>query len=89
MKPQIIRAWKLTQDEQQHVMAWLRANGCPWLIGYYEEIQVTGNHFTVRTWTIKSIRQSGTLWPRRLPAGWQPPTKTRKYRIRHELRRTK
>ena len=86
MKPQIIRAEDLPYEKTRQVLAWLRSNGCPWLIGHGETILVTGNHIIVRTWTIKNAAQSATLWPRRLPEGWQPPTKLRKYRIRHELR---
>lgn len=86
MKPQIIRAEQLTTAQQRQVIDWIRANGCPYLIPYEATIRVTGNHFTVETWTIRNIYQSKTLWPRTLGGGWRPQIKTRKYRIRHELR---
>lgn len=88
MKPQTIRANRLTHSQQVRIINWLRKNGCPWLIGYDETIYVTGNYITVRTWTIKNIKQSQTLWPRHLNSRWTPPTKVRRYRIRHELRWT-
>lgn len=86
MKPQVIDGRRLTYAKEQRVVDWLRANGCPWLISADERIHVTGNYFTVRTWTVKTVRQTGTMWPRRIPEGWKIPTKLRKYRIRVELK---
>lgn len=88
MKPQLIRAENLTHSQQLQVTSWLKANGCPYLMPYEATIRITGNYFTVGTWTIRTTRQSGTLWPSRLGPGWKPRIKIRKYRIRNELRWT-
>lgn len=88
MKPQMIQAKDLTHDQQKQVMAWLKANGCPYMVSTDARIQITGNHVILRTWTIRTTRQSVTLWPKRLPENFTPPSKVRKYRIRHQLRLT-
>lgn len=88
MKAQLIRAEQLTNDQQHQVMKWLKSNGCPYMVPFDSHIQVTGNHVTLETFTIKRTPQALTLWPTRLPENWEPPTKVRKYRIRHELRLT-
>ena len=88
MKPQLIRGEDLTYQQQRDVIAWLKRHGCAWMIPYAATIQITGQHFTVETWTIRNQHQARTLWPRRIPHSGTP-TKLRKYRIRHELRWTK
>lgn len=86
MKPQIIRADRLTPEQQAQVHRWLKQNGCRWYVPIDSHIQVTGQHFTVDTFTFRETRQAWTLLPHHLPEDYELPTKTRKYRIRHELR---
>lgn len=87
MKPQLIRAARLTPEQVAQVTRWLKANGCPYMVPYDSAIHVTGNHFTVETFTFRTSRQARTLLPRHIAN--DIPTKIRKYRIRHELRWTK
>lgn len=85
MKPGTIVANNLTEKQRDRVIAWLKANGCRWLIPYGARIIITGNYIVVPCWNIKNNRQAWTLWPRRLPSNWQPPVKVRRFRIRVPL----
>lgn len=86
MKPGIIKADLLKYpQETDAVLDWLRANGCRWLIPYGARLIITGNYVIVPCWNIKTTHQAGTLWPKRLPPGWTPPVKIRRFRIRVPL----
>lgn len=87
MKPGTIVASHLKYPEQTNAVSdWLKANGCRWLIPAEARIIITGNYIIPPCWNIKNTRQAGTLWPKRLPQGWSPPVKIRRFRIRVPLK---
>lgn len=88
MKPQRIRGEHLTISQQKEVNAWLKSNGCPYMLPLESKIVVHGNHVHLETWTIKRAAQIKHLWPKAGIYAAPPrpiPSKQRTYRIRHAL----
>lgn len=85
MKPQLIRADRLTRKQQLEVLDWLKSNGCPYMIPHEARIKVTGQYVTVPCFPFRTVIQAWTLLPRKL-TNYEIPVRLRKYRIRHELR---
>ena len=93
MKPQIIRGECLGPIETGRVMAWMESNGVRHYVPQSATITIRGNHFTVETLDIERAPKARVLETKTHGKKWsdwdsrQPiPRRTRKYRIRHELK---
>lgn len=85
----VLRADRMSDWAARRCVRWLEANGCRWRMSPSAVVYIKGRNIEVDTWTIRNPRQARTLWPKRLPDDWEPPTRTRRFRIRVPLSTTR
>lgn len=81
----VIDGRRLSFHAERRVMEWLRANGCRWFVPKDPVIRIRGQYVEVDTWPFRTRQQFRTMLPKRLPEGFEIPTKRRRFRIRVPL----